>query len=222
MKYFYFAFALVIVLIALIAGPRGLHSPNRPIEIFPDMVRQAKAKPQTPSNFFGDGLSNRDPVPGTVTMGFSVLKSASNAPSQDAYTNAPDYFNTGKMGDHWGTGIPITVTPELLARGQERFNINCAVCHGMTGAGNGITTKYGLVGVANYHQDKYLKMSDGQIFNTITNGYNSMLGYGANITTHDRWAIVCYLRALQRSQRGTLNDLTPEQQTALTSAATTK
>ena len=82
---------------------------------------------------------------------------------------------------NWGTGIPVEVTPELMARGQERFTINCQVCHGGTGSGNGVTSKYGLNGIANYHDDKYLKMADGEIFNTITNGHNTMLGYGANV-----------------------------------------
>ena len=77
--------------------------------------------------------------------------------------------------------------------------------------GNGVTSKYGLNGIANYHDEKYLTMPDGQIFNTITNGYQSMMGYGANIAIRDRWAIVCYVRALQKSQLVKLEELPADQ-----------
>ena len=92
--------------------------------------------------------------------------------------------------------------PDFLAghgrgyqRGQKEFTIDCAVCHGATGQGNGITSKYGLLGIANYHQDKYRQMADGQIFNTITHGYNTMMSYGDKVTVKDRWAIIAYIRA---------------------------
>ena len=129
-----------------------------------------------------------------------------------AFTEGPTYFDTGMIGDQWGTGIPLEVTPELMAKGQQRFEINCAVCHGHAGGGNGVTSQYGLANIANYHLDKYLKMADGEIFYTITNGHNSMNGYGANITVHDRWAIVCYIRALQKSQAVRMEELPPEEQ----------
>ena len=129
-----------------------------------------------------------------------------------AFTEGPTYYDTGMMGDQWGTGIPLEVNDELMQKGRERFTINCAVCHGATGGGNGVTSQYGLANIANYHLDKYLKMADGEIYYTITNGHNSMNGYGANITVHDRWAIVCYIRALQKAQEVTLAELTPEQQ----------
>ena len=77
-------------------------------------------------------------------------------------------------------------------------------------SGNGVTSKYGLNGIANYHDEKYLKMADGEIYNTITNGHNSMYGYGANLTVNDRWAIVTYVRSLQRSQLVKLEELPPD------------
>src|SRR5213594_3247068 len=126
-----------------------------------------------------------------------------------------DYFNTGKMGDRWGTGIPVPVTPELMQRGQQRFNITCAMCHGATAAGNGITKQYGLATVVSLQDDRIRKMSDGEIFNTITNGKNTMMAYGPNIVVADRWAIIAYLRALQRSQNATIADVPPEHQTDL-------
>jgi mono/diheme cytochrome c family protein len=104
---------------------------------------------------------------------------------------------------------------ELVRRGQKEFTINCAVCHGATGQGNGITSKYGLNGIANYHQDKYRQMADGQIFNTITHGYNTMMAYGDKVTVKDRWAIIAYIRALQKSQYARLEDVPEDQRAAL-------
>jgi len=117
------------------------------------------------------------------------------------------------MGDHWGTGIPVPVTPELMERGQQRFNITCAMCHGATAAGNGITKQYGLATVVTLQDERIRKMSDGEIFNTITNGKNTMMAYGPNIIAPDRWAIIAYLRALQRSQNATVADV-PEDRRA--------
>ena len=231
MKYFFIIFAVVVVLVFLVAGPRGRHSPGRPFEFFPDMVRQSKVKPQSPSGFFADGIGPRRPVEGTVPMGFDIPeKTAASQISNEAtgkrldvmprltFSDGPDYYSTGMIGDQWGTGIPVEVTPALLEKGRERFTINCQVCHGATGGGNGVTSKYGLANIANYHLPKYLTMADGEIFYTITNGHNSMNGYGANISVRDRWAIVCYVRALQRAQNVQVKELPPAEQDALASA----
>ena len=118
-----------------------------------------------------------------------------------------NYANTGKTGTNWGNGLPFTATLATLERGRERYQIQCAVCHGATGTGNGIATKYGLVGVANLQQQRLREMTDGEIYNTIVNGKNTMLGYGSTIQLPDRWAIVAYIRALQRSQNASLNDV---------------
>ena len=231
MKYFFITFSGVILLVLLTAGLRGRHSPGRPFEFFPDMVRQSKVKPQSTSGFFADGIGPRRPVDGTVPMGFeppTTLVSAQIAdeaagkripqPSGLTFSDGPDYYSTGMIGDQWGTGIPFEVTPTLLEKGKERFTINCQVCHGATGGGNGVTSKYGLANIANYHLDKYLKMADGEIFYTITNGHNSMNGYGANISVRDRWAIVCYIRALQRAQNVKLDELPPAERASLAAA----
>ena len=130
-----------------------------------------------------------------------------------AFSAGTDYFNTGKMGDQWGTGIPLPVTRELMERGQQRFNITCSMCHGAAAGGNGITKQYGLATVVSLQDDRLRKMSDGEIFNTITNGKNTMMAYGPNIVVADRWAIISYLRALQRSQHATIADV-PEDRRA--------
>ncbi len=228
MKIFFFTFILAVLLVVVIAGPRGRHSPGRPVELFPDMVRQPKLKAQSPSGFFADRTSGRLPVEGSVPMGYEIpdapaYKAIANGNARAAFTGvppmsftaAPDYFDTGRMGDQWGTGLPVPVTPALLERGRQRFTINCAVCHGATGSGNGVTSKYGLSNIANYHDAKYLKMADGEIFNTITNGHNTMMGYGANVDVYDRWAIISYIRALQRSENVRLAELAPAEQAAV-------
>jgi mono/diheme cytochrome c family protein len=130
-----------------------------------------------------------------------------------AFSASTDYHDTGKMGANWGTGIPMQVTPELLQRGQQRFNITCVMCHGATASGNGITKQYGLTTVVSLQDDRIRKMADGEIFNTITNGKNTMMAYGPNIIVPDRWAIIAYLRALHRSQNATAADV-PEDQRA--------
>jgi mono/diheme cytochrome c family protein len=131
------------------------------------------------------------------------------------FSEGNDYFNTGKMGANWGTGIPLEVTPALMQRGEQRFNINCAVCHGPLAAGDGIVKQYGLTTVVTLQDDRIRHMADGEIFNTITHGKNTMMAYGPRIAVHDRWAVICYLRALQRSQRASAADVPPEHQADL-------
>lgn len=225
LKYFFYIFALVAALVVAVAGFRGQKSQKAPIEIFPDMDHQPKVKAQVPSQFFADGRGNREPVPGTVPLGYAMPLhkpiDGSTGESQSPYkqvkfSSGVSYFDTGKMDNKWGTGIPFEATPELIARGQERYAISCQVCHGATGAGNGIAGKYGLVAIANLHQTRIREMADGEIFNTITHGKNTMMGYGDRIQVQDRWAIVAYIRALQLSQGGaTVNDLPPAERAKL-------
>jgi mono/diheme cytochrome c family protein len=139
-----------------------------------------------------------------------------------SFSVGTDYYNTGKMRDQWGTGIPLEVTSELMERGQQRFNITCAMCHGAAAAGNGITKQYGLATVVSLQDERIRKMSDGEIFNTITNGKNTMMAYGPNIIVPDRWAIIAYLRALQRSQTGVIADVPPEHRADLDKPAENK
>src|SRR5881392_397129 len=179
------------------------------------------------ARFFADGRGPRLPVAGTVPVGYEMPKpkiegspagmTGGDAPEEAhmriAFSAGTDYFNTGKMGDQWGTGIPIPLTRELMERGRQRFNITCAMCHGATAVGNGITKQYGLATVVTLQDDRIRKMADGEIFNTITNGKNTMMAYGPNIIAPDRWAIIAYLRALQRSQNATVADI-PEDRRA--------
>ena len=215
LRYFFISFILATIAVLAIFGFRGERSTEPPIQIFPDMKVQPKYVAQHESDFYADGRAGRAPVPGTVPQGYTMegsysTNTASNskvATGGNGFSNSTDYLNTGRMGDSYGDGIPLEVTPALLERGKQRFNINCAVCHGSAGYGNGIVTQYGLAGVANFQQDRLRTMPDGQIFNTITLGKNTMGAYGSNIAVEDRWAIISYIRALQRSQNGKIGDV---------------
>jgi mono/diheme cytochrome c family protein len=215
---FLLIFVLSGITLVAIFGFRGEHSSGSPLEVFPDMVRQMKVRAQAPSGFFADGRGSRLPINGTVPIGYDMPKAeamATPAAAVDvppprlrtAFSEGTDYYNTGKMGQQWGTGFPADVTQALMDRGRERFNITCAMCHGATAAGNGVTKLYGLTTVVTLQDDRIRKMADGEIFNTITNGKNTMMAYGPNVTVNDRWAIIAYLRALQRSQNATVADV---------------
>lgn len=215
---------LVVVTVSLL-GFRGQKFTQPPLEIFPDMDRQAKVKSQKPSEFFADGKGDRLAVAGTVPMGYTIP----DAPRQDnpsaisekaLWSDAPygfstgaGYYDTGKMGGVWGDGIPIAVDAALIARGKDRFGIYCAVCHGAAGDGKGVVANYqGMKGVvANLHQDRLRQMPDGQIYNTIAYGKGIMYGYGDVLPVNDRWAIVAYLRLLQKSHGIPAASLTEEQ-----------
>lgn len=221
LRYFFIGLGLFLVGLLAVAGFRGQKSEKPPIEIFPDMDHQPKVKAQVPSEFFADGRGNRQPVPGTVPLGYEAPVSKENPFPDEGkyrmvrYSSGTDYLNTGRFGDQWGTGIPKPVTAELMQRGQERYTIFCGVCHGASGGGNGVAGQYGLVAIASFHQDRLRDMADGEIYNTITHGKNTMLGYGSKVPVDDRWAIVAYVRALQAAQTATLADVPPDERTKL-------
>lgn len=203
MRYFLLLFVLSAVIVGVGLGKRGHTFRKPPVYIFPDMDRQPKLRPQEPNEFFrktGWGISSQLPVPGTIARG-------------DPYEDSP--VNTGKKPGttNYIDTIPIPVTAELMARGQERFNIYCAACHGQAGDGKGVPTKFGMAVIADLHDTKARRVpqqSDGEIFNTLSYGKGLMQGYAPQIPIHDRWAIIAYLRALQRSRLATLEDVPAE------------
>ena len=220
LRYFFLSFIVIVVGVVVLAGTRGQHTDKAPRVLFPDMKWQPRFDPQHPSEFFADGRAARQPVEGSIPVGYELANryyqmSANNAVEDAQFTNQPDYRNTGKIGDVYGDGIPFEVTEKFLARGQERFKINCEICHGPAAMGDGIVKQYGLVTVANLQDERIRTMPDGQIFSTITNGKNTMGAYGPQIAVEDRWAIICYLRALQKSQNTKASDLPAETQKEL-------
>jgi mono/diheme cytochrome c family protein len=95
----------------------------------------------------------------------------------------------------------------LLERGRDRFTIYCAPCHGALGDGNGVMRAYGMGATASYHDERLRKMAEGEIFNTITSGKGQMNPYGDKLAPADRWAVVAYVRALQRARTGVVGDV---------------
>ncbi|HYF36902.1 MAG TPA: cytochrome c [Prosthecobacter sp.] len=209
LKYFFLSYVFVAAIVVATFGTRGSKFERPPLEIFQDMDHQAKVKYQARSDFFADGLGGRLPVKNTVPMGFEVPEQAAAAgalPPAYGFSNGLDYYNTGKMGDYYGDGLPaeIKLSTALLERGQRQFNIYCAVCHGESGNGKGTTSKFGILTAFNFHQagstdpaNAAAYRADGAIFDVITHGKGLMGPYGGNLTVQDRWAIVAYIRAMQ-------------------------
>ncbi len=202
MRYFLAIYVLAIVGAVSVLGLRGSYSTKPPLEVFPDMDRQNKLRPQASNGFFANGQSSQLYVEGTIARG-------------DAYQDTP--FNTGRITGttNFVSTIPVAISESMMERGRQRFDINCTPCHGKAGDGKGITTKYGMVAVANFHDPRIVKMPAGEIFNTITHGKNLMGSYGANIDIADRWAIIAYMRALQRSRLAVLDEIPENERAAL-------
>jgi mono/diheme cytochrome c family protein len=179
----------VVVLMSLVglAGcARGCTTSRPPIHLNPSMDDQPKVRAQSASDFFYDGASMRQPVPGTIPIG--GLK-------EDAA------FFTGKGADgQFVTTIPMNVDEAVLERGRQRAAIYCQPCHDARGDGRGILFQRGNVPTASFHQEKIVQYTDGQIFDVITNGTGLMAGYRWPIPPADRWAIVAYVRDLQRKR----------------------
>ena len=219
--------------LALIALARSSRSASPPIQIFQDMSAQPRYGAQDASDLFADGRAMRPRIDGTVARGqlqeddfyyrgfkvegsgFRVQGSGeSSALNPEPRTQNPAATTRSTQPTSRPTtffdGYPpqVTMSDELLRRGQERFNIYCAVCHGQDGAGNGpvhvratelMEPKW--LPPTSLHSDIVLGRSNGHLYNTINVGIRNMPGYGAQIPVADRWAIVAYVRALQLSQR---------------------
>jgi hypothetical protein len=213
MRYFLAIFVFCVAATVGILGFRGSHFHRPPMYIFPDMEWQLKLRPQTPNGFFANGLSSQLPVPGTIPRSTAI-----QTPGGPVYPYEDSPVNTGRV-----TGTtnfvevnPLPITAAMLKRGQQRFTINCSPCHGQLGDGNGITKKIGaMVVVGNLHDQRMVEMPDGELFYVIANGRNQMGAYGANVTVEDRWAIIAYLRALQLSQLGSIEDVPESLRSAL-------
>jgi mono/diheme cytochrome c family protein len=225
MRYAYYTLAFLVVLLLSVMGFRGLKSSRPPIEVFPDMNRQAKYKPQAESKFFADGRADR-PIPaGTVPYGRG--RGVEIEPGHDfdakqgtfadpAYLRADDFRYAGKNADgSFARGFPVEVTETMIRRGKNRYMIYCYPCHGALGDGNGITKSYGMLATPTYHDDRIRKMPEGEIFNTITHGKNSMFPYADKLSPDDRWAVIAYVRALQRAHNGTIDDVPLEERGGL-------
>ena len=162
-----------------------------------DMHDQPKYKPLAASKFFKDGLSARPIVEGTVARGHL----------DDDVEMFTGKTAAGKLVDQ----VPVPMTTALVARGRERFDIYCSPCHDKTGSGNGMVVRRGFKQPPSYHIDRLRQAPAGHFYDVMTNGFGAMPDYRAQIESADRWAIVAYIRALQRSQHATIADVPPDE-----------
>ncbi len=180
--------------VVILSGCRGSLKEDTPIHINPNMDAMERFEAQEANPFFADGRAMRPPVSGTVARG--MLR-------EDVG------FHTGRNSDGSYVPImPVDYTVDFANRGRERYAIYCNVCHGEAGDGQGIvmTGGYGFVPIG-FHTDRLRTIEDGYLYEVITQGVRSMPSYAQQIPVADRWAIVAYVRALQRSQNASLDDL---------------
>ncbi len=152
-----------------------------------DMANQPYNRPLSPSDFFADGRSERPLIENTVAHG---------APENDVYNVAKDY-----------AAYPLPVNEKLLQRGQDRYKIFCAPCHGLQGDGNGMAAVRGMKHPPSYHIDRLRQAPNGYFYDVMTNGFGAMYSYSERIPPSDRWAIIAYVRALQLSRNAKTSDL---------------
>lgn len=167
-----------------------------------DMQDQPKMKPYRGSSFFGDGLSSRPPVQGTIPRGFLRSDTEFYTGKRSAPSASPAPTDANAYPDDVDT-FPFPITKETVVRGRERYEIFCSVCHGMTGYGDGMVVRRGFRRAASFHDDRLRQAPVGHFFDAITNGWGAMPSYAEQIPVQDRWAIIAYVRALQLSQQNT-------------------
>ena len=182
-------FALVLVLSLLLAACSQ------------KMRDQPKLNPDEASAFFASGTSSQPPVADTVPRGYVrddvALFTGKDAAGQDV------------------TEFPFPITRQDILRGEERFNIYCAPCHGRLGNGAGVVVQRGFVAPPTFHQDRLRNAPVGHFFDVITNGLAPMPSYANQVPVRDRWDIIAYIRALQFSQNVSVNNLTPAERQAV-------
>ncbi len=185
--------------ILVLTACRGQKSTSPPFHLVLNMDNQEKFRAFGENTFFADGRSMRPFIPGTVPRGL---------------LNADEAYHTGKTNTKY-VANPNKLTPAFLERGMERFTIYCAVCHGEGGDGNSIMKLKGFTPAPSYHEQRLLDMPDGQLFEVISNGIRTMPAMKMQVPVADRWAIVYYIRALQKSRNATLQDVPPDQRSQL-------
>jgi mono/diheme cytochrome c family protein len=196
------AVALSWIPLVLIARDRTSRSESPRMSIVRDMDHQPRFEAQEANPLFMDGRADRRPVAGTVPQGGARLDEA---------------FHDGKENGEWVEVLPVRVTDGLLKQGRERYDIYCSVCHGLDGAGNGPIAQRAdalqegtWVPPSSLHTDAVRARPVGHLYNSISNGIRNMPSYRHQIEETDRWAVVAYIRALQRSQNARLDDVPTE------------
>jgi mono/diheme cytochrome c family protein len=158
-----------------------------------DMHNGPRYRPLRGSEFFIDGQSARMPVANTI--------------SRNPLADTDELLYTGKINGMLANEFPMPVTAAVLARGQERYNIFCAPCHGRTGQGDGMIVQRGMRQPPSFMEDRLRNAAAGYFFDVMTHGFGAMQDYASQIPVDDRWAIVAYERALQFSQHAAIGDV---------------
>ncbi len=186
---------LIVPVLLALAGCSSVQR-DTPLQVWDDMKHQQKFKAQAPVvGIFADGRSNRLLPDDTV--------------ARDGYRDDSSY-NTGLENGMYVGKSPVPVTPALLEQGQTKFNIYCSPCHDQTGMGRGIIPAHVPIWQpSNLTDDRVVQFADGDIFNVITNGRRTMPPYRFQVVVADRWAIIAYVRALQRAAHGTPAEAPP-------------
>ena len=165
-----------------------------------EMADQPRYDPLEASAFFDDGRSARQLVPGTVARG---------------YLRLDEHQFGGRVAGELADTLPLPMTHELLARGQERYNIYCSPCHDRIGNGQGLIVRRGFSPPPSFHSDRLRQAPMGHFFIVMTDGFGTMPDYAAQVPPHDRWAIAAYIRALQLSQHAPLAKISEAEQRRL-------
>jgi mono/diheme cytochrome c family protein len=196
----YSVYSLLILFTAILLTVnscyRGRPSDKPPIHLNPNMDSQEKYNAQAESDFFDDHSAMRQPAEGTVARGLL----------RDDIEFYEGKRKNGKFIDE----IPVEIDMNLMEHGRERYDIYCSPCHSRVGDGRGIMVNKGYLPPPSFHIDRIRKMPDGEIYNVITNGVRNMPSYRHQVSPGDRWAIVAYVRALQRSHNSMLDDIPEE------------
>jgi cytochrome c553 len=159
------------------------------------MADQPHQRPLESSNFFDDGMASRPAEPGTVAR-------AGRVQNEQRLNSKAD----GKLID----GFPFEVTMEVLVRGQERYEIFCSPCHDRLGNGQGMIVRRGFTPARSLHETRLREAPAGHFFEIMTQGFGPMPSYANQLSEHDRWAVIAYIRALQFSRNVRLDQLPPE------------
>jgi mono/diheme cytochrome c family protein len=202
-------FALTMIPFALIARVRTTKSKQPRLHVVFNMDNQQRFKSQQANTWFADGREMRQPVEGTIARG---------------RLDFDTHYTQGLIGEAYAETFPdrVDVTHDLLSRGAQRYGIYCAPCHGLSGYGDGMVARRAdrlqqgtWVPPSSFHVEPASTRPVGHIFNTITNGIRTMPSYGSQIEVEDRWAIVAYVKALQRSQHASTGDVPPDKRSQL-------
>lgn len=195
-------FAGSLLLSIVLSGCRGQKSQEPPILPIQNMVDQTSYGPQSKNNFYKDGMAMRPPLEGTVAQG----EEKNNKPLYEGLEEGSTV-----QSPVWVKKIPIKLTDKVLKRGQVEYNVFCAPCHGVAGDSDGLVTQRagGSIRPSNLHDKDRISLPVGKIYDAVRNGVNNwnMPGFAAQMSVEDRWAVVAYVRALQKSRQATLEDV---------------